>query len=357
MEGEGNERGGGEHESVVTIENENVLPKGDEVDEPEKEREWNEDISERTQRRWERLCKVEVDKGREKEREMKEKKRERAKEGGKIDKRTKKWRTRKREEKEERRKKEREGEREGEVEGKREREGEGKREREGEGKEEEEKIWDEIESEPVIFMNMIEAMGVKGVAVKEIYDIDEVVELGTHGHVYGIIMLFRWSNKEQMVRETEFEVDAPVYFALQRVDNACATQALVCVLLNGLDKGEGGERNVMVGPQLEAFHKRTASLTWRGCGEALANSTFLHAIHSKFSLGPRESCTQSQLSKRRRKLNNKEEGDLEMPFHYVAIIPKGGVVYELDGLKEAPRRIGSVKRQKGEGWLSVAANV
>lgn len=53
--------------------------------------------------------------------------------------------------------------------------------------------------------------------------------------VYGLIFLFKWQ-PDLKTAKPAVEEDAPVYFAQQIINNACATQAMLSILLNQADK-------------------------------------------------------------------------------------------------------------------------
>ena len=52
--------------------------------------------------------------------------------------------------------------------------------------------------------------------------------------VYGLIFLFKW-DPTLKTEKPATEEDAPVYFAQQIINNACATQAMLSILLNQPD--------------------------------------------------------------------------------------------------------------------------
>jgi ubiquitin carboxyl-terminal hydrolase L5 len=57
-------------------------------------------------------------------------------------------------------------------------------------------------------------------------------------HIYGFIFLFKWTkNIEKKDALTDY--DPELFFARQIVNNACATQAILSVLLNAPIKIEG----------------------------------------------------------------------------------------------------------------------
>eukprot|EP00123_Amoebidium_parasiticum_P014123 comp22343_c0_seq1/m.33240 comp22343_c0_seq1/g.33240 ORF comp22343_c0_seq1/g.33240 comp22343_c0_seq1/m.33240 type:complete len:1490 (-) comp22343_c0_seq1:13-4482(-) len=234
------------------------------------------------------------------------------------------------------------------------------------------KRWREIESNPHVFAEMLKTMGVEGSSMQEVWDIDSMPDLVQNGDVYGLILLIRWSAEEEQVDRSQMDIKAPVYFAQQVVQNACATQALVAVALN--------TPGLKIGPRLTAFKERTKNLSYFTRGQALGDSTFLHAIHCHYSGADgieydeiqeeqpskttkkkgenkkeTEGKEEKKPKKRQRKKKVEEEEVWEMPFHFITIIPApNGKVYELDGLKEAPRTLGPYNQKDPADWLSVA---
>ena len=72
--------------------------------------------------------------------------------------------------------------------------------------------------------------------------------------IYGFIFLFTWDpNLLKKLPQTNFAENAPVYFAKQIANNACATQAILSLLLNS--------EVIDIGERLTEFKSFTSCLT------------------------------------------------------------------------------------------------
>lgn len=208
--------------------------------------------------------------------------------------------------------------------------------------------WCTIESDPGVFTEMLEDIGCKHVELDELYSLDDelLLQLQASGKVYGLIFLFKWEgskpNETTNTRGEPLNEDAipsNLFFAHQVQTNACATQAILSVVLNaGLSSDE-------LGPTLTEFHSFTQSFPPSLKGEAISSSDDIRKAHNAFS----------------RKDAFLNEGKFHIPtddddvYHFVAYIPSNGTVYELDGLQKGPIPTGTYEdNDNNSAWLSVA---
>jgi len=210
--------------------------------------------------------------------------------------------------------------------------------------------WTTIESDPAVFTSLIQQIGVKGVQVEELWDLSNLEALNRRFHLHGLIFLFKYRTDLDTTSALAVEnVDAPesLFFASQVITNACATQAILGVLLNvetfGNDvEGEGGEgeREQTIGETLEELKQFTADFPPELKGLALSNSEKIRAAHNAFAR------PEPFVEEGKRAAKNGDE-----VYHFVAFVHHGGRVWELDGLKPKPVAYGECSK---ENWHEVA---
>jgi ubiquitin carboxyl-terminal hydrolase L5 len=192
--------------------------------------------------------------------------------------------------------------------------------------------WCTIESDPAVFTELLEKIGVKGVSVEEVYTLDDEDHLRQLGHIHGLIFLFRYTkNTEQ--RATLVDFDPELFYARQVVTNACGTQALLSVVLNipGLEMTN----------ELKEFKEFAVALDPESRGYALGESELLRKNHNLFAK-PEPFIYQQ----------NRKAKDGDDVFHFIAYIPFKKQVYELDGIERGPILLGEVSDTRS--WIDIA---
>lgn len=187
--------------------------------------------------------------------------------------------------------------------------------------------WCTIESDPGIFSELLSSIGVEDVQVEELCTLD-LDELKKFGQVYGIVFLFKYRSNEENERGRQGVISAPegLFFANQTIQNACATQAILSIVLNSPLK---------LGDELRTFKEFSKDMDSFTRGMCLSNSETIRAAHNSFAV-------QQTL------VIDDPTAEKEDPFHFVAYIPWNGRVYELDGMQDGPRDLGE---ESGEGWI------
>jgi len=190
--------------------------------------------------------------------------------------------------------------------------------------------WCTIESDPGVFTQLIETVGVKGIQVEDLYSLDNetISELKP---IHGLVFLFKWIPGSKDTRTICSPDD--VYFAQQIVTNACATQAILSILLNS---------NIELGPVLSEFKSITAEFSPEMKGLAIGNQPIIKEAHNSFARPEPFSFIETK------------GGKAEDAFHFVSYVPVNGRLYELDGLKGGPIDLGECTE---DNWASIAAPI
>ncbi|PFH56196.1 hypothetical protein XA68_16908 [Ophiocordyceps unilateralis] len=183
--------------------------------------------------------------------------------------------------------------------------------------------WNTIESDAGVFTSLVENLGVKDVQFEELLTL-EPSELASLQPLYGVIFLFKYPTDRPYASadgplDGTFDRAASehLFFAAQTIQNACATQALLSVIMNKTD-------DVAIGSSMSDFRDFTMPLPPEFRGEALSNSDLIRDVHNSFA---RSSPFVDETQK---------TGEPEDAFHFIAYLPVNGTLYELDGLQPAP---------------------
>lgn len=199
--------------------------------------------------------------------------------------------------------------------------------------------WCTIESDPGVFTELLSEIGVKNVQVEEVYALDKQ-QFEQFGRVYGVVFLFKYrSDESRMAKKRAGRLCTPppdtLFFANQMVTNACATQALLSIVMNS--------PSLSVGEELARLRDFSTGMDSTTKGIVISNSDVIRVAHNSFA-------SQHQFVVEDN--NNTEKEDV---FHFVAYIPHEGSVYELDGLQDGPREHGSYG-ETGD-WLDVVTPI
>lgn len=175
--------------------------------------------------------------------------------------------------------------------------------------------WCLIESDPAVFTEMIQTVGVKGVSVEDLLMLDASM-LQQYERVYGLVLLFKWQSAEQAAPLGTVMKDAPVFFAKQVIENACATLAIMNTLCNYAE-------HVDLGPKMQQYLSFTQGMDPEMRGSLLDDFEELREAHNSFS--PPAAFEADG--------KGPKDGDV---YHFVSFIYRQGHIWELDGLQEGP---------------------
>ncbi|CCH42095.1 hypothetical protein BN7_1637 [Wickerhamomyces ciferrii] len=179
--------------------------------------------------------------------------------------------------------------------------------------------WNTIESDAVM-----EKLQVKNVQFEELYSFDQET-LSSIAPLYGVIFLFKYgqSSHGSELKDGVYDFDNQdsIFFAKQTIQNACATQAVLNVLLNRND--------IDLGPELTNFKEFVGSFDPDLKGETISNSDLIRSIHNSFS-SPNSFIDESQQ-------DQPQDDDDDGLYHFVGYVrSSNGHLLELDGLQPAP---------------------
>lgn len=126
-----------------------------------------------------------------------------------------------------------------------------------------------------------------------------------------------------------------LFFAKQVINNACATQALINLLMNCY------HADLKLGSTLGDFKEFTKCFDSQMKGLSLSNAEQIRQVHNSFA--------RQQVFEFENKSKKKDKEDV---FHFIAYLPFAGHLIELDGLKPGPYDLGLIP--EGQDWISIA---
>jgi ubiquitin carboxyl-terminal hydrolase L5 len=217
--------------------------------------------------------------------------------------------------------------------------------------------WCTIESDPGVFTELCERIGVKGIEVEEIYDLDYSlsaasgddysVGLQKSSPVYGLVFLFKYvsrssqdDNDDSIMMMMSGSESQP-WFARQVISNACATFAILSVLMNISDDvlkpKDVNDDSLVLGKDLVNFRDFTIGLDPEMRGWSVGNSDLIRTVHNSFG---EEKFNIWFFVGRQSSLDfvrDDEADEKEDAFHFISYVFHNGRVYELDGLAPKPK--------------------
>lgn len=152
--------------------------------------------------------------------------------------------------------------------------------------------------------------------------------------IHGLIFLFKWVQDDEpagsIVQDSRLD---KIFFAKQVINNACATQAILSILLNC------EHADVKLGNTLSEFKEFCQTFDAYTKGLSLSNASQIRTVHNSFA---RQTLFE---------LDSKNQNKDEDVFHFIGYIPIDGRLYELDGLKSGPVDLGPVGAN--QNWVDV----
>ncbi|KAI1804669.1 cysteine proteinase [Daldinia bambusicola] len=202
--------------------------------------------------------------------------------------------------------------------------------------------WVELESEPGFFNAILQELGAKYFKAQEVYSLDPDILEFLPKPVHGLIFLFQYEGEDEPSNE-ENRQECPGYlwFTNQTTANACATVALMNIIMNA--------ENAALGEELEKFKASTKELPPPHRGYSLDKNDFIRSVHNSVArridllsedLSLENKYEESVQVKKRKTQKGSSRASrkkvVETNYHYIAYVPVNGQVWELDGFQAQP---------------------
>ncbi|XP_016970957.1 ubiquitin carboxyl-terminal hydrolase isozyme L5 [Drosophila rhopaloa] len=200
--------------------------------------------------------------------------------------------------------------------------------------EEPESSWCLIESDPGVFTELIRGFGCTGAQVEEIWTLE--VDAFRHLEpIHGLIFLFKWVQDDKPAGRVVHD-RSDIFFARQMIQNACATQALLSLLLNIRHP------DIDLGHTLNSFKHFCQELDPVSRGICLSNEEKIRTVHNSFA---RPELFELDTP------DAPSEDDDDDVYHFVSYMPIKGRLFELDGMHEGPIELADIGQD--QNWLQV----
>ena len=187
------------------------------------------------------------------------------------------------------------------------------------------------------------------------WETDRLGPADSNRPVYGLIFLFKWTN-EKLDAKVDKDAGNKVFFASQVINNACATQAILSILMN-CPQIDIGEELKSLRDFIAEFPPELKGLSINNCESIRkAHNSFSrpepYAVEDKNGSNDDDVCSlylEAMALKPTTVLTDFEAvSAMHKLFHFVSFVPVDGTLYELDGLKDGPVSLGPCSK---DDWL------
>ncbi|KAF0528491.1 cysteine proteinase [Gigaspora margarita] len=213
--------------------------------------------------------------------------------------------------------------------------------------------WVKLQSEPSLFTSLMYSLGVKGAKATEVFVLDQQDNFDDLGEIYGLVFLFKMigdvsGDVKGLHRDAKYEpideLPKNVYFANQVVENACATLAVLNIVLNC--------PQLEIDQELKEFKEFTRELPPATRGFAITNHPNFRQIHNSMSRHPEEALVVEEAVTTKKGRGKKIIEVVGEAYHYIAYVPVDGEAWQLDGLYPHPVSLGKYSNEKK--WYEAA---
>lgn len=118
--------------------------------------------------------------------------------------------------------------------------------------------------------------------------------------------------------------------------------------------------NLDLGEELQSFKESTKDLSTALRGHSISSNSFIRKIHNSFTRRMdhlnADLCLENEIGDSKKTKSSKassqsqksKKAALDYGYHFVAYVPSDGYVWELDGLKSNPVKLGEIAHAQGK---------